>query len=134
MIRLVAAALPLALLALPAAAQMQGHSHEGMDMGGMEMAAPSTRPEAPSTRALQDADAAMMKGMDLPYTGDIDVDFRAHMIPHHQGAVDMAKVALQYSKDPDTRALAETIIRDQEKEIADMQRWLQARDKAAPAK
>ena len=44
-----------------------------------------------STRAFKAADTAMMKDMDVPYTGDPDVDFRTHMIPHHKGAVAMAK-------------------------------------------
>ncbi len=77
-----------------------------------------------STVAFKAADAAMMKEMDVAYTGDPDVDFRTHMIPHHRGAVAMAKVALTHAKDPETRAMAQTIIDDQEKEIADMEAWL----------
>ncbi len=55
-----------------------------------------------STVAFKAADAAMMKEMDVAYTGDPDVDFRTHMIPHHRGAVAMAKVALTHAKDPET--------------------------------
>jgi uncharacterized protein (DUF305 family) len=58
------------------------------------------------------------------YTGNPDVDFRTHMIPHHQGAIEMAKVALQHAKHPETKAMAQKIIDDQEKETADMQAWL----------
>jgi uncharacterized protein (DUF305 family) len=64
--------------------------------------------------------------MAVPYTGNADIDFRAKMIPHHRGAIDMAKVALEYATDPATKALAEGIIAAQEKEIAEMQAWLAA--------
>ena len=68
----------------------------------------------------------MHEGMAIKYTGDADVDFVRGMIPHHQGAVDMAKIELEYGKDPDNRKLAEEIIASQEKEIAVMQAWLKA--------
>ena len=41
----------------------------------------------------------MMQGMAVEYTGNADVDFRLKMIPHHQGAIDMAKVALEHGTD-----------------------------------
>jgi uncharacterized protein (DUF305 family) len=66
----------------------------------------------------------MMHDMAVPYTGNADVDFRAKMIPHHQGAIDMAKVALAHAKDETTKALAAQIIKDQEREIAEMREWL----------
>ncbi len=66
----------------------------------------------------------MMRDMDIPYGGVTDVDFVRGMIPHHQGAIDMAKVELKHGKDPAIRAMAEKIIADQEKEIAQMQDWL----------
>jgi uncharacterized protein (DUF305 family) len=62
--------------------------------------------------------------MEIPYGGVTDVDFVRGMIPHHQGAIDMARVELKHGKDPVIRALAEKIIADQEKEIAQMQDWL----------
>lgn len=83
--------------------------------------------DPPSTRDFKAADIKMMHDMHVPYSGDADVDFRTHMIPHHQGAVAMAKVALAHAKDPETKAMAQAIIDDQEKEIGQMKAWLKAR-------
>jgi uncharacterized protein (DUF305 family) len=46
------------------------------------------------------------------------------MIPHHQGAIDMAEIVLKYGKDPETRKLAEEIVKTQTAEIAFMREWL----------
>ena len=72
-----------------------------------------------------------MTGMDklnrdmaaAPMTGDPDHDFVAMMIPHHQGAVDMAETELRYGKDAVIRHLAREIIAAQKREIAFMRRW-----------
>jgi uncharacterized protein (DUF305 family) len=58
------------------------------------------------------------------YTGEPDHDFVTMMIPHHQGAIDMAKALLLYGKDPQLRRLAQEIITDQQSEIQLMQLWL----------
>lgn len=110
----------IALFALPAmaSAQMSATPHAGH--GDPQ----ATARESPVTKAFKDADAAMMKGMDRQYTGDADRDFVLGMIPHHQGAIDMANVELKYGKDPILRRLASTIIAAQEKEIAELQDWL----------
>ncbi len=69
--------------------------------------------------------AKMMSDMHAPgYSGDPDIDFLAMMIPHHQGAVDMARLVLLHGTDPVTRKLAEDIIASQQVEIAGMQRRL----------
>ena len=80
--------------------------------------------DAASTKAYKEAHAKMMHDMHQTFTGNADIDFMNGMIPHHQGAIDMAKVLLKYGKDAQTRKLAEQIIADQEKEIALMQAWL----------
>ena len=66
----------------------------------------------------------MHRNMDIAFSGNADVDFVRSMIPHHQGAIDMAKVALQHAKDEQIRKLATDVIREQEREIAEMQAWL----------
>lgn len=67
----------------------------------------------------------MDQGMMVPPSGDYDRDFAAMMIPHHQGAVDMARIELQFGKDPVLRRLAQGIIVEQLQEIDVMKRELQ---------
>jgi uncharacterized protein (DUF305 family) len=69
----------------------------------------------------------MHAAMNIAFTGDADADFVRGMIPHHQGAVEMAKVVLAFGKDPAVRKLAEEIVKAQETEIALMQSWLKQR-------
>ncbi len=75
--------------------------------------------------AMQNAMASMMKAMEAaPMTGDPDKDFMAMMIPHHEGAVEMARLVLLFGRDPLVRQLAEEIIASQQVEIAAMQKRL----------
>lgn len=85
-------------------------------------------------REMDESMARMMGDMHGPgYTGDADVDFLAMMIPHHAGAVAMARLVLQHGRDPATRQLAEEIIAGQTIEIDGMARRLQALQRAAGA-
>ncbi|GGF71434.1 hypothetical protein GCM10007301_33900 [Azorhizobium oxalatiphilum] len=62
----------------------------------------------------------MMADMDVKPTGDIDADFTAMMVPHHQGAIDMAVAYLRYGKNPQLRRVAQEIVVEQQQEIAAM--------------
>jgi len=73
--------------------------------------------------AYKEAHDKMMMDMTKPMSGDADKDFVMMMIPHHQGAIDMAEVELKFGKDEKLRALAETIIAAQKKEIQEMKDW-----------
>jgi uncharacterized protein (DUF305 family) len=124
-------ALGLLLLSAPANAQ-EGKGHDMHDMKGMhEMHGNMSdgAPKSEAAAAFAEVNAKMHKDMSITFTGDADVDFMAGMIPHHQGAIDMAQVVLKYGKDPETRKLAEEIIAAQEKEIAFMKGWLAKRAK-----
>jgi len=114
---------------------MAGMDHSGMMMGGMQMEGmmshasliPPEFANDPATLAYAASMDKMMASMMIPYTGDPDVDFVKGMIPHHQAAIDMAKVQLEFGKDPEIRKLAEEVIAAQEAEIAEMNAWLAAR-------
>jgi hypothetical protein len=85
--------------------------------------------EVLANRAFQrDMDASMVAMMSAMHghdqSGDPDADFLAMMVPHHQGAIDMARAVLQHGKDPETRRLAEDIIAAQQVEIDSMRRRL----------
>ncbi|HVY18051.1 MAG TPA: DUF305 domain-containing protein [Rhodopila sp.] len=84
-------------------------------------------PGAAESGFMTENDAAMRKmmaDMSIKPTGNPDADFAAMMIPHHQGAIDMARAELRYGKDPELRRLARNIITDQQKEIALMRKVL----------
>jgi uncharacterized protein (DUF305 family) len=91
-----------------------------MESGKMEMA------------PIDEAHKALMAGMDAMHADmdqgmmakDIDVAFICGMLPHHQGAIDMAKAELQYGDDPWAKELARGVIDAQTKEIAAMKEWL----------
>jgi uncharacterized protein (DUF305 family) len=108
---------PALLAGGPARAEETKH-----DMAGMTMSA-----ESPATKGYMAAmDKMHQEMMSVEYSGDADRDFVLGMIPHHQAAVEMAKVELANGKDPELRKMAQDIIAAQEREIKTMRDWLVA--------
>jgi uncharacterized protein (DUF305 family) len=129
-----AAGLSLLVSTLAVAQTAAPVDHSKMDhskMGHSKMGdgAPAKAGDAPSTAAYKAANGKMHAGMDITFSGDADVDFVNGMIPHHQGAVEMAKIVLKHGKDPELKKLAAEIVAAQDKEITFMQEWLKAKGK-----
>jgi len=76
--------------------------------------------ETPFLKENEAAMDNMMKGMDVKPTGDVDRDFTEMMIPHHQGAIDMAQAELRYGHNEQLRRIAQEIIVEQQQEITAM--------------
>ena len=121
---LLAGAALFATLGLGGFALAQGHQGHGSHGAATPAAADNA-----ATTAYKAANDKMHKEMGIAFSGDADVDFARGMIPHHQGAVDMAKVVLAHGKDPELRKLAEGVISEQEKEIAFLRDWLKKQGK-----
>ncbi|RKR37967.1 DUF305 domain-containing protein [Paraburkholderia sp. BL17N1] len=99
------------------------HAQQPAAMPGMDMSKSADAGTGDATQAFKAADDKMMRDMSADYTGNADKDFVAHMIPHHQGAIEMAQVELKYGKDPELKRLARNIIKAQHDEIAFMKNW-----------
>jgi uncharacterized protein (DUF305 family) len=92
--------------------------------GGHAGHATAAQADTPATKSFRDISARMHREMDIRYTNDVDVDFVRAMIPHHESGVEMARVVLAHSKEPETRRLAEEVIRAQGAEITQMRDFL----------
>lgn len=121
--------------AVPAAApqtpmsmmSMMGDMMKMMSMGNMgDMGSQPKGDAGPASQAFNGLMQRMHQGMQMTYTGNADADFAKAMIPHHQGAIDMAKVVVAFGKDPEVRKMAEAMIKAQEAEVSEMQSWLKA--------
>ncbi|RZA25458.1 MAG: DUF305 domain-containing protein [Proteobacteria bacterium] len=120
-------------LATFAVAALIGASALGQAMAHHHGQSPAAKPPVfiastakPFAALMDDAMAVMDEGMKrAPMNGVSEHDFVTMMIPHHQGAVDMAKALLLYTKDPELRNVAQGIITEQQNEIKVMQAWLQ---------
>ena len=82
--------------------------------------------EAPFLQDNAAAMARMMAAMAVRPTGDVDRDFVATMVPHHQGAIEMAQAQLRYGHNEQLRRIAQEIIVDQTQEIAAMRLAIEA--------
>ena len=88
----------------------------------------STMPGMAAGGDMQGSMKGMMKHMEsMKMTGDMDLDFATMMKMHHQGAIDMAQIELQSGKDAKMRAMAKGIIKAQQKEIKEFDKWLEKR-------
>ena len=125
----IAAACALTLALGLSRAQAHDHHHDAMTD-----AAPQAKPVFVASTAktfaqlMDDAMAVMDEGMkQAPMNGNSEHDFVTMMMPHHQGAIDMAKALLLNTQDPELRNLALGIIAEQQNEIKVMQAWLDRR-------
>jgi hypothetical protein len=95
----------------------------GLVLGGAPTQTAHTYPARPADGFEAEIDAAITRmhaAMGVAFTGDADRDFARMMIPHHEGAIDMALVELRYGKDERLKRLAQEIIVEQKQEIAVM--------------
>jgi uncharacterized protein (DUF305 family) len=124
---LLIAALSAALLAVAGRPPARAEAHEAMPGAG---AGTARAADETFMSMMGEAMRRMDSGMNVAPTGDPDRDFARMMIPHHQGAVDMALVELRFGKDERLRRLAQGIIVEQRQEIALMQSILDERPPA----
>ena len=108
-----------------ALAQEEATSMESMDHSGHSM--------DDAMGGFMAAMDAMMQATPTESSGMVDADFLLMMIPHHQSAIDMARVELEQGEDEETRAMAQEIIDAQEAEIAEMRAMLERMGVEAPA-
>ena len=122
MTRLIPFAFALFASAAPALAQQGGGMAMMHEMDGMMMMMAPDGASA-ATQGYVDAMNGMSAGMMMEFTGDADVDFIKGMIPHHQGAIDMALLIPSRARHAELLHLSDEIIKAQTHEIDEMRRW-----------
>lgn len=137
LVRIAALALALPTTALAEGAAFDAVDHAHAHHGAAAPAADAGRFPESFRHFMREMDRDMLKMMDdmhgSGYTGNADADFLAMMIPHHQGAVDMARLVLIHGQDPLTRQLAEEIIASQQAEVMAMKARLEILRQGADA-
>ena len=119
-------------LAGSALAQHQGHQVPGPATPGAHSGHTMPTASSPAAKAFAEANAKMHKDMSIAFSGNADVDFARGMVPHHQGAIDMAEIVLKFGKDTEAMKLATAIIAAQKTEIAQLQIWIAKNGTQAP--
>ena len=120
------------LLVLAFTAALPSRAQQTAPSPGATMPMPMPSVATPVEPGTTPAEGSMMAAMDkmsrdmaaVPMTGDTDREFAAMMIPHHQGAIEMARNELAHGKDPAMMKLAREVVAAQEKEIVGMKAWL----------
>ena len=115
---------PLPAICTKAAKTAMGETKTASTANTMAMATDKAHKELAAGMAKMQTD--MSAGIQET---DMDIAFNCGMIPHHQGAIAMARVELKYGKDVENRKLAEALIKAQEKEVKEMLAWLEKRSK-----
>jgi hypothetical protein len=132
MMRLILAATTLFLAACsPSGGDPHSDPHT-QPHANSDVTAPDRAAMTAAQRAYAEANDRMHSAMGSNIPADADVAFVQGMIPHHQGAIDMARIVLEHGSDPENRRLAQAIITAQEAEITQMRAWLEQRGAAAP--
>ena len=108
------------------------HAHKGMKKGEMCKKCAKHAHKNPAIAAYEASNERMHQDMDIVYTGDADTDFARGMVPHHQAALDMAKVLFKHGQSPEIRTLARRIVFMQQQEIAQMNSWLASKGYKTP--
>ena len=118
-------AVAAALGAAPAAAQMQGMDHSGMNRGQMQMMRPT--PANPYPQAEMDMHQKMMSAMGA----DATETWVRKMIEHHRGGIAMSRIVIRDTKDAKVREMASKTIAEQTREVNELNAWLRAHGKKA---
>lgn len=113
----------MAAMELPAACQTGAQPLEMGNMASMQAAMEGMDEDQKAfMEGMMQTQGPMMRGM---MAEDTDIAFACAMIPHHQAAINMAEVELQYGDDDQMKQMAEMIIDAQKKEIAEMTQWIE---------
>lgn len=104
--------------------EANGDEEEAAEEDHAHVHEPDEHADNEAVQAYREVNRRMHEDMAVEFTGNPDADFARGMIPHHQGAIDMANVVLMHGEDEAIRDLAREIIEAQEEEIAFLRDWL----------